>query len=230
MFSIMFISSMVFGRIYCATICPWGACQETLGLLIQKNLKPQKKTRNRKIKYIVFILWIAAIILAVISAGGYKEIDLAFPGGFISIDGVEVYFYWFLILGLIGLFILVAGTRGFCNYACPMGVIGIIGAKMRKLLKYPSLHIESDASKCVSCKQCTAACVMSLDVHELVVTGDVNVADCINCGACTSACKTQAIYLSWKWDKKKTGKKENERPEGIPIKSLERHYKEIRGK
>ena len=74
-------------------------------------------------------------------------------------------FYFGIIGSVVILFTIVGGKRSFCNYACPMGVLGVIGTKIKNLLKYPSLHLEVDIEKCTNCKQCSKACEMGLDVN-----------------------------------------------------------------
>ncbi len=65
-----------------------------------------------------------------------------------------------------------------------MGVLGIIGTKIKNLIKYPSLHLEANLERCTQCKQCSSSCVMGIDVHELVESGDMYDSDCILCGSC----------------------------------------------
>ena len=62
-FSIWFVSSLFIGRAYCAYGCQWGAAQEILGYAVPKQLDASKKKRRRKIKYFVFIIWIAFVAL-----------------------------------------------------------------------------------------------------------------------------------------------------------------------
>jgi len=93
--------------------------------------------------------------------------------------------------------------RSFCNYACPMGVLWIIGNKIKNLLKYPSLHLEADTQRCTICKKCSRSCEMGLDVNYLVQAGVMYDADCILCGRCVSICKQDVISYAWKSNTKK---------------------------
>lgn len=209
-FAIWFVSSLFIGRAYCAYGCQWGAIQEVLGYAVPKSLDPVKKINRRKIKYIVFVIWIAFIALGPILNMGYPYGFSPFyptpedPTGIISWNEVQItqMIFYFGIIGSVAiLFVLVGGNRSFCNYACPMAVLGIIGTKIKYLLKYPSLHLEADPEKCTSCKMCSKACVMGLDVHDLVKKGNMYHADCILCGSCVATCNQDTINYAWKWSK-----------------------------
>ena len=108
-------------------------------------------------------------------------------------------FYFGIIGSVVILFTLVGGKRSFCNYTCPMGVLGVLGTKIKDTLKYPSLHLEADTEKCTNCKQCSRACEMGLEVNDLVQSGNMYDADCILCGRCVYTCKQDVISYAWKW-------------------------------
>jgi polyferredoxin len=212
-FAIWFLSSFFVGRAYCAYGCQWGASQELLSDAIPKKLDPNKKNRNRKIKYGIFVIWIFFLILGPLIGGGYYNgLNLLYPNeptDFISIISFDnraanQLFFYFGILGSVAiLFTLVGGGRSFCNYACPMGVLGILGTKLKNILKYPSLHLEVNSEKCTECKTCTKNCVMSLEVHDMVLSGDMYHSDCILCGSCVLNCPQDVISYSWKWKNEK---------------------------
>ncbi|MFX1366633.1 MAG: 4Fe-4S binding protein [Promethearchaeota archaeon] len=208
-FATWFISSLFFGRSFCAYGCQWGAIQEVLGDTIPKKLDQAKKRKRRKIKYIVFIVWIIFIALGPIFNLGYQYGFNPFyptpedPTGIISWNefAIGMLIFYFGIIGSVAiLFTLVGGKRSFCNYACPMGVLGVIGTKIKNTLKYPSLHLEVNTESCTQCKQCSKACEMGLDVNEMVQSGDMYDPDCILCGNCVSTCPQNVINYAWKWN------------------------------
>ncbi|MBD3198266.1 MAG: 4Fe-4S binding protein [Candidatus Lokiarchaeota archaeon] len=210
-FSIWFVSSLFVGRAYCSYGCQWGASQELFSDAIPKALDPKKKRRNRKIKYFVFAFWIIFIILGPLLAGGFiNGINIVYPSepkdlmSLISFNGSsfgQLLFYFGIIGSVAILFSLVGGRRSFCSYACPMAVLGIIATKIKNFLKYPSLHLEADSELCTKCKRCSRECVMSLDVQELVQSGNMHDPDCILCGSCVSTCPQEVISYSWRWRK-----------------------------
>ena len=88
-FSVWFISSLFIGRAYCAYGCQWGAGQEVLGEMVPKQLDPNKKKRNRKIKYIVFVIWIVFVVLGPILALGYPNgLNIFYPSPSDDISGL----------------------------------------------------------------------------------------------------------------------------------------------
>lgn len=54
-----------------------------------------------------------------------------------------------------------------------MGVLGVLGTKIKNSLKYPSLHLEADTENCTKCRKCSKSCEMSIAVNELVQSGDM---------------------------------------------------------
>lgn len=200
-----FISSIFLGRLYCAYGCQWGAMMEIYGDTIKKPLDPTKKARNSKIKYPVFVIWVAFIILGPFVAGGYLSVNPYYPDenhNLVSWDGgLGGAFFFFLIPALLLLVTLVGGRRAFCRYACPMGVLGIIGSWIARKLRIPSLHLDAETDKCVKCKQCSKACPMGLDVDQMVLAGQMLSPDCILCGSCIDTCKKSVISYAWKWRK-----------------------------
>lgn len=208
-FGLWFLSSLIFGRAYCAFACQWGAIQEVFGYTVPKKLNKVKKFRNRKIKYVVFAIWIIFVILGPILAGGFiNGVNIAFPNeagsSLISFEGTfngGHIFYFGIQIILAIIFGLWFGGRSFCNYGCPMALFGIIGTKIKNALKYPSLHLRPDKDLCIKCGKCSKACPMSLDVKEMVADEQMEHNDCILCGSCIESCPKSAIKYAWKWQK-----------------------------
>jgi polyferredoxin len=69
--------------------------------------------------------------------------------------------------------------RPWCRYACPLGAAsGILG-------KLSPIYIKRTESACISCKLCTIACPMGLEVHTVDTIKSV---DCISCLECVESC------------------------------------------
>ncbi|MEZ4653733.1 MAG: tetratricopeptide repeat protein [Candidatus Eisenbacteria bacterium] len=94
-----------------------------------------------------------------------------------------------LVCGFLVVYML--GSRSFCTYACPYGVIfGFLDrfAPGRLVLK----------GDCTGCGHCTAVCSTGLRVHEEVERfGKVVSPGCLKDLDCVSACPTGGLRFSW---------------------------------
>ena len=69
--------------------------------------------------------------------------------------------------------------RPWCRYACPLGAVsGILG-------KVSPIYLQREESACTSCKLCSKACPMGVDVHTAKAIKNT---DCITCLECVEAC------------------------------------------
>jgi polyferredoxin len=81
-----------------------------------------------------------------------------------------------LIVTLVASFFI---ERPWCRYACPLGAAsGLLG-------KLSPIYLKREASACTSCKICTKACPMGLQVHTATT---IQNADCNTCLECVGAC------------------------------------------
>ena len=165
----------------------------------QKNIPGwKKKSKNSKalyIKYVIFIIWIGAIITGYIINGIHK-IDLTYGMSDVTLVRKIV-----LTVGAIILIVpltAIFGQFASCKYICWQVPFMITGTKIRDYFKLDGLRLISDNTKCNSCKVCTIKCPMNLDVMENVKNGQMNNTECILCGNCIDHCKRQAIKYSIK--------------------------------
>ena len=194
-FALLFIISLVLGRLWCAYLCPSGGLQEICNLALRWPLRTRKADW---LKYLVFLGIFGSLGYAIWSAGGLKTIDLLYRtenGISILAAGGVAAFLGPVIMILI--FTLVFGKRGFCHTFCPIAVLLMIGRKIRNLVRWPALHLEAKKGRCTGCRTCTRECPMSLDVNTMVMTGKMVNADCILCGSCADACPEDAIRYAW---------------------------------
>jgi len=74
----------------------------------------------------------------------------------------------------------------------------IIGTKVSDLLKLPRLRLKLNKESCISCKQCSKKCPMSLDVKIMVETANMENCECILCGECIDICPKKSISYIFK--------------------------------
>lgn len=189
---LFFISSLFIGRAACSYICPMGAVQTIVDSVIGQKYKKIKGLHIDK--YIIFIIWIGAFLGVTISSGGFKDINLLYNTEKVfSVDSVGGLIRYYIIVSVPLIFATFFGRMGFCHYFCPFSVFSIMGVKISKAMKLPTLHIESDSQKCIGCKKCEEVCPLNNQVSIMVRQDTFNNESCELCGECCTACKQGAI-------------------------------------
>lgn len=194
--SLFILAGLFFGRAACAYICPLGAFQETKDRMAPKRLARIKYLRV--VKYILTVAWVGAIVFTAISAGGYQQIDLLYnTESGVSVDSVQGWITYSIIVLIILLPAFFIGKRGFCHYFCPWGVLNIVGTKIKNFFGWPSLHLKAASGECKQCYTCDSNCPMSLEVSKAVQGGSMDNTECILCGTCADNCPNGVIKYSW---------------------------------
>lgn len=195
-FMIMFLTSLFFGRAFCGWVCPIAGLQEGLS---QAQNKSVTGGRLNWIKYLIWVPWLGIIIFAAISGGGIKKFDFAYETNYgISVTEIHALVMYYIVLTIIVVLSLTAGRRSFCHYGCWMAPFMMIGTKIKDALGYPSLHLEAESARCISCGQCTKKCQMSLDVDKMVAKGCMLNSECILCSECVDVCTRKVISFKFK--------------------------------
>lgn len=216
---ILLLYSIMFGRMICGWLCPFGLIQELFYKIKTPKLKKSPVTRIFSyLKYVILVFF--ALIIPIMFA--IRDLPLpAFckyicPAGTIegglTLLANKVNSNYFSMLGplftwkfLLMVSIMVGCIfifRLFCRFICPLGAlyglfnnISFFGIKLEK-------------SKCVDCGKCFAKC--KVDIKHV---GDQ---ECISCGECVDVCPTKAIT----WKGPKILLKANEVPEKSSKKRL----------
>jgi polyferredoxin len=201
MFGLLFLSALVFGRLWCGWACPAGGLGE---ICFAANNKPVNVKKIGWIKWAIWAPWMGLIVASVVAAGGYRSIDLLLhTAGGISVAGTPdrpIIFAYVIYYGVIALFAglsIFAGRRAGCHSICWMAPFMILGRKLRNTLAWPALRLKASPERCSDCKTCTYNCPMSLDVNGMVHAGRMEHAECILCGSCVDNCARKAIVYSF---------------------------------
>lgn len=194
-FSALFLGSTLFGRVFCGWICPAAALQEYCFNI--NNKKTGKKIN--KIKYFLWVPWILSILTALVLAGGIKKVDPLFMTETgISVDAPVKYVIYFAVIAVFLILALTLGKRGACHSICWMSPFMVLGSKLGRMLRLPSLHLEAEKDKCNNCRSCESKCPMSIDVSELVQKNDMIHSECILCGECVDTCPKKVIKFHFR--------------------------------
>lgn len=174
LFAGVVVLTLLFGRIYCSTLCPLGLAQELFGLLFRRKVPVRK---SNPFKYIL-----AALVFGVLIGGSavivrcidpYTLFGSAASGAYLGMGAAVV----------LALFVAF-GKRFFCVHICPVGaVLGLIA-------KHSVFQVGIDNRKCVSCGLCAAKCPTgSIDFKNKKVDNET----CIKCFDCMGACRRGGI-------------------------------------
>lgn len=194
-FAFLFIGSLFFGRAFCGWIMPCAGMQE---ICYPINPKVPKNNKFRFLKFAIWIPWLLSIVILVLRAGGYKEIDYFFHLEYgISVSNIYMYIPYYATILLFFILSLSFGKRASCHYVCWMSPFMITGRKISNLLKLKALRLKTNNTDCNTCKLCTKTCPMGLEVHELVKNKTIEHRDCILCGQCADVCKREVIKFAW---------------------------------
>jgi len=191
LFAGIFLVSLVAGRAWCGWLCPGGGWSDICGTI--RN-QPVGGGRWDLLKYGVFVLWAGLLVLLIAQAGGLHGVEIFYniQNG-ISFSSVQVLIPYFLVMGGLFLLVTVVGKRAFCRYACPWGVLQIIGRKIGNLARLPALNLTAESTRCTDCKKCSKECPMGLDVNGMVKKREMESPDCILCASCADICPKGAI-------------------------------------
>jgi len=195
LFFFLFLFSMVMGRIFCSWICPAGALQDLVG---RSRSKAVPVRYISWIKYLVWVPWLILVLVLFRRAGGIERADFLYQTemGVSLTRFADAIIYGVIILVFFGLSLIV-GRRAACHTICWMSPFMILGRRLGLLLKVPSIKIQADPDRCVSCGRCDVVCPMSLPVEKKVSKGGITDSNCILCGNCIDVCGRKVIGFAW---------------------------------
>ena len=190
-FALMFLSSLFFGRAYCAWICPASGMQEATEKF---RTKKAKTGWGNTLRWIVWITWLGFMVYLFIKAGGVSRANFLYKTPqVISIMDPIIVIVYMSVISLVFLMTIIWGQRAFCKYICWMGPFMIVGDKIRRMLKMPGLYLMSEKDKCISCSKCSKSCPMDIDVKSMVQKENMQNTECIMCINCADICPKGAI-------------------------------------
>lgn len=205
-FVVWIIVTLLFGRVYCSTVCPLGVFQDICSRLARSlrhrdfhYSQPRTTLRNLVLVATVGCLVggvsVVATLIDPYSAWGRVALDilrpvwlwLTSPAGVMasaSALGAVIALLTALIVGVI------AALRGrtYCNTICP------VGTTLGYVSRYSVFHIDIDTDKCIQCRHCEHACKSScIDMESHVV----DMSRCVVCFDCLPVCPNYAIHYTF---------------------------------
>ncbi len=193
------LSTLILGRFFCSWGCHILALQDLCAWLLQQVRIRPKPIRSRVLLCVpaltAFYLFLWPQALRLFQGHPLPKLHLATDtDGWASIvtddfwrnlPGPWIVALTFLVCGFLTVYVL--GSRSFCTYVCPYGVV--FGLADRLAIG----RIRVDDS-CEQCGQCTAACNNHIRVHEEVALhGMVVNPACMKDLDCVAACPKNAL-------------------------------------
>ena len=169
LFLLPIIFALLFGRVFCAGVCPFGALQE---LVHFKNYKlPKVVTR-----ILGFFPWFY-LVFSVAHAATNNGFIICHYDPFIGIFrlGGELPL---LIFGIVLLVLSIFTGRPYCRFICPYGVI------LGLFSRISFWKIKVTKQECIKCKLCHKVC----PVDAIQPPSKVKGAECVGCGRCFNSC------------------------------------------
>jgi hypothetical protein len=164
-------TSLLWGRLYCGYLCPFGAVTEILHKASPLKLK-MPHWANRRLVYLKYVVLGATLLLTYAAIGG-----MATAAGF---QDVEPFLALFLSVGDILAFVflgavLVASVffeRFYCSYICPAGAgLSLLGwFRVSEIRRW---------GECSRCGVCEADCPTGAISH-----GKISPLECMDCRRC----------------------------------------------
>ncbi len=228
-FVVVIVLSLIFGRVYCSSVCPLGIMQDIISWFSRKFKKKRARyfkfsKPHNKLRYGLLILTVLAFI-----TGSVLLVNLLDPysnfGRIITffLKPLVIWFNNFMsfLLGKVNVYALFpveVKSVPFMVFLLQLGILVVIGwmsvfhgrlfcntlcpvgTFLGFLSKFSVFRIRFDKSSCTHCGLCGMACKAScLDVKEQLV----DVTRCISCFDCLPVCSTTSVIYGTKKQLKK---------------------------
>ena len=201
-------SALIFGRAFCAWVCPLGTLQHACGWMLAPRDIQARAARNAHrpssaLKYVLLAALLGAAWGGLLDVGLLDPLCIlnralalgvlpvvegvvrwAAPGGWVYPAAVPVHrMAWFMGGALIAMLLAVAvRPRFFCRVLCPLGAL--LGVVSRVSL----FRIARDTRLCTGCGLCRAQCEGASEPN-----GRLRRTECVVCANCIGACPEGAL-------------------------------------
>ncbi len=189
MLGTIILFGVLFGRLICGLLCPFGLVQELVYKIPGFKIKKSRITKTLSyLKYVILGVFVIAIPIIKMLPGFCKYIcpagslEAAIP--LVIMDEqlrsrLGWLFSWKMFLLLVCIILCVICYRAFCRFLCPLGAL----YSFFNPIAFFGINV--DKEKCTGCNACISACKMD--------TKKVGDHECVHCGACKDVCPEGAI-------------------------------------
>ncbi len=217
------VLTLLFGRVYCSTICPLGTFQD-LFIHLSRKLDRRKKSKYRKpLTLIHYSLFAVTFILFAVGSPLLLNLFEPFTNfgrvasnvlGFLAVslnNGVSVLLEQFGVFAVYHIPVLrfmvssvlfaVVFTAfiGYLSYTQGRLFCNLLcptGALLSLLSRFSAFKIRIDENTCKSCRMCENKCKASCIETE---TKKLDFSSCVGCFNCFDACPTSGMKYEFSW-------------------------------
>jgi ferredoxin/Na+-translocating ferredoxin:NAD+ oxidoreductase RnfG subunit len=165
------VTSLIWGRVYCGYLCPFGAVTELLNAVSPVKLRMPEAIHRRLVyaKYVVFAVAVILVYAAIkgVTTGSYFFDVEPFSALFLGASDV-------VALGFLGVVLVSSAlfSRFYCSYICPAGAgLSILGRlRVQEIRRWP---------ECEGCRVCERGCPTGA-----ISRGRISPFECMNCRKC----------------------------------------------
>jgi len=178
--SAILILTLLFGRLYCSTLCPLGVYQELLMILFKPFYKRRAQTGLQK--HYVFSYIIMAVLWGTVVGGTVIFMRCVEP---YAVAGSALSGTTYGLIFVLALAVLVfLKKRYFCTSLCPVGaLLGLIS-------RFSLFKIRFKENACKQCSLCAKMCPAGAIDYQ---NRQVNNETCIRCLKCLPHCRFGAL-------------------------------------
>ncbi len=196
--------TLLFGRIYCSTVCPMAAVQDIVArcsiAMVRHGRAAYTFTRPlNRLRYatllIVFAMLVFGLTSVLLVLDPFTIFSRTVQTGMAVADRADNAPWLMGAAGMAGYILAVAAFliisalaarsgRTFCNTLCP------VGSTLSFVARNSILHIDINPDKCIQCRRCERVCKAGcIDVPAHTV----DTSRCVVCFNCVTGCPNDAI-------------------------------------
>jgi polyferredoxin len=220
-FAAVLLLTLLFGRVYCAMLCPLGVLMDFSAWLAGKRSHKRKLPWTRGVPWLraaVVVLGVGAVVFTG-SMAAFGMLDPFSLFGRVTTNLLRPAVGWATnraaiagwvdpvkispaplgaVLTSAGLLVLIVGLavkrgRLWCNTMCPVGAV--LGA----ISKFSLFRLYLEKSECVSCSLCERTCPAQCIDHK---NHRIDHSRCVMCLKCVPNCRKEGLGLKMMWGKR----------------------------
>lgn len=229
-FILILVLTILFGRVYCSSICPLGTFQDVINNIAIRTRKRKKRTAKflREYKVLRFSFLVLSIVVFVLGstvaitfldpysiygrfAGNFFRPVLAFLNNITTSVLETAKIYWLYPFDLhafhlipfsiaLAFFVLVF-VLAWKKGRLYCNTICPVGTLLGYLSKLSLFRVVINEADCLSCGACARECKANCIDSK---NKSIDVTRCVDCFNCLSSCPTEGITYSFSFKKKET--------------------------